>query len=110
MPGLSVRSHAGGDGNRFPHAAAVAVAEAPGRSYNPLFVYGDSGLGKTHLLHAAGKPTSFVDFRGLPADHWLRTPLSARLTAGAEISTWPDHFDGLFTIDQAILKDLKEKK
>lgn len=53
-PKYSFENFVIGASNRFAHAAAVAVAETPGKAYNPLMIYGESGLGKTHLLHALG--------------------------------------------------------
>ena len=60
VPKYSFENFVVGPSNRFAHAAAMAIAEQPGGNYNPLFVYGGSGLGKTHLLHAVAQHTALL--------------------------------------------------
>jgi chromosomal replication initiator protein len=61
VPKYSFENFVVGPSNRFAHAAAMAIAEQPGGNYNPLFVYGGSGLGKTHLLHAVAQHAALLN-------------------------------------------------
>ena len=79
-PRLTFEQFVIGDSNRFAHAAALAVAEMPGMAYNPLFICGPPGLGKTHLLHSIG---NYVDEHG--------GGLTVRYTT---VEAFTDHFVG----------------
>jgi chromosomal replication initiator protein len=80
-PRLTFDTFVVGSGNRFTHAACCAVAEKPGHAYNPLFIFGGSGLGKTHLLHAVGhavhkaRPTARVTY--VPAERFTNEMIFA---------------------------------
>jgi chromosomal replication initiator protein len=78
-----------GSSNRFAHAAALAVAEAPAQAYNPLFIYGGTGLGKTHLLHAIGhyvrQHSRRLTTRYVPSETFMNEFIDAVRDRGARI-------------------------
>ncbi|MFL5826327.1 MAG: chromosomal replication initiator protein DnaA [Thermoleophilaceae bacterium] len=85
-----------GDGNRLGHAAALAVAEQPGQAYNPLFLYGEPGLGKTHLLHAIGNYVQLYG-NGLRVRYSTIEDFTAefvRATRGRDTTAFRERFRG----------------
>ena len=92
-----------GDANRFAHAAALAVAELPGQAYNPLFLYGQPGLGKTHLLHAIGNYVRThgggLRVRSTTAERFTNGFVAALQTKGTE------HFKAHFRETDVLLID-----
>ncbi len=102
-----------GTSNRFAHAAALAVAETPGRSYNPLFIYGDAGLGKTHLLQAIRHyvQENYPDYvvRYVTSETFLNQFIeSIRLNTSAEFKRRYREVDVLLVDDIQFLENRKE--
>ncbi len=102
-----------GPSNRFAHAAALAVAETPGRSYNPLFIYGDAGLGKTHLLQAIRQyvEENYPDYvvRYVTSETFLNQFIeSIRLNTSAEFKRRYREVDVLLVDDIQFLENRKE--
>ena len=85
-----------GDSNRFAHAAALAVAELPGQAYNPLFVYGPPGVGKTHLLHSVGHYVrqygNGLTVRYATIEHFTNEFLAALQTGSAAKERFKDRY------------------
>ncbi|CAN5475482.1 hypothetical protein BH10ACT1_BH10ACT1_40970 [soil metagenome] len=102
-----------GPSSRFAHAAALAVAETPGRSYNPLFIYGDAGLGKTHLLQAIKHyvEENYPDYvvRYVTSETFLNQFIeSIRLNTSAEFKRRYREVDVLLVDDIQFLENRKE--
>ncbi|MEZ5137625.1 MAG: DnaA/Hda family protein [Acidimicrobiales bacterium] len=99
--------------NQFAHAAALSVAGQPGRSYNPLFIYGDAGLGKTHLLQAIKHyvEENYRDYvvRYVTSETFLNEFIeSIRLNTSAEFSGATCEVDVLLVDDIQFLENRKE--
>jgi chromosomal replication initiator protein len=102
-PKYSFESFVIGSSNRFAHAATLAVAEAPAQAYNPLFVYGGAGLGKTHLLHAIGRYVN--DFHPRLVVHYLSTEqFTNEFVFALQRRTIPD-FHGRYRAADVLLID-----
>jgi chromosomal replication initiator protein len=96
-----------GDGNRLAHAAALAVAEQPGAAYNPLFLYGPPGVGKTHLLHSIGNYVraygSGLTVRCTTAEAFTNDFLGA-LHRGGDVGSFKERFRG---VDVLLIDDVQ---
>jgi len=92
-----------GSSNRMAHAVALSVAERPGTAYNPLFIYGDSGLGKTHLLQAIGQVVQFSGRRAL----YVTSEIFTNELIGAIRTQTTEHFRSKYrNIDVLLLDDV----
>lgn len=103
-PRYSFSSFVAGPSNQFARAAAASVAENPGTAYNPLFIYGGSGLGKTHLLHAIGneilsvRPSARVLY--VPTEHFVNEMITS-----IRRHTMPQFRDAYRSVDVLLLDD-----
>ncbi len=112
-PGHTFDDFVTGTSNRFAHAAALAVAETPGQSYNPLFIYGDAGLGKTHLLQAIRHyvQENYADYvvRYVTSETFLNEFIeSIRLNTSADFKRRYREVDVLLVDDIQFLENRKE--
>ncbi len=95
-----------GSNNQLSHAAAQAVAKAPGDAYNPLFIYGDAGLGKTHLMHAAGH-AAIKNFPNLVTEYITTEEFTNDLISGIREDKMNAFRNRYRTIDMLLLDDVQ---
>ncbi len=97
-----------GDANRFAHAAALAVAELPGQAYNPLFIYGPPGVGKTHLLHSIGNYVrSYIvgmTVRYTTVEHFTNDFVASIHAGGNAMERFKDRYRG---VDVLLIDDVQ---
>jgi chromosomal replication initiator protein len=97
-----------GDTNRFAHAAALAVAELPGQAYNPLFIYGPPGVGKTHLLHSIGNYVrnyiSGMTVRYTTVEHFTNDFVASIHAGGNAMERFKDRYRG---VDVLLIDDVQ---